>query len=250
MLKRMLSVAIFTAVSLSVYGCDGSDSSSNSASGAQGQSQLAQQPGPSSSSSPPAGGGGVTSQIGSSCHGSDPNQICLGLKWVVYDDSSNAPTVDATTTGSDLQTINSIWSQCNIQFQIDDYAAINPSSYSLNYAPSSTNELDQIRQALNDDKTLLVVTTGTWTGSLGSGSANAWTNLPGDGIYGSIFEASVGDFGNIYAHELGHYLNLQHVSDTSDVMTPVIYSTSTKLTSDQCSTARAAVQSNWTAMVR
>ena len=55
----------------------------------------------------------------------------------------------------------------------------------------------------------------------------------------------MGTFGLIIAHELGHYLNLLHVSDSSALMNPVIYSSSKSLYSSQCNTARAAANYYW-----
>jgi hypothetical protein len=72
----------------------------------------------------------------------------------------------------------------------------------------------------------------------------------GGGPFGAILERPVASFANIIAHELGHYLNLYHVSDATDIMNPIIYSSSTKLTSSQCATARSAASFFWSKMYR
>jgi hypothetical protein len=195
-------------------------------------------------------GNGPTPQIGPSCHSADADRICLSLKYVAYRDGNGAPTVSQAQTLTNLTQINRIWSACDIAFEIGQYEAIDPSDYGLNYNTPTSAELSTIRRQLVGDDTLLVVTTGTWAGTLGAGSANAWTSMPGGGPYGVVLEEPVGDFPNIVAHELGHYLNLDHYSSTTNVMNPQIGTASTGLTSAQCSAARSAAVYYWSAMQR
>ena len=178
--------------------------------------------------------------------------MCLALKYVVYEDPTAKPVVSQTEALSNLATINSTWSQCNITFQIDQYLPVDPTKSSLAFNTANSSELDSIRKTYEDTSTLLVVTTGTWNraGTLGSTGANAWTNMPGNNIYGAILEATVGTYPLIIAHELGHYLNLDHASDATDLMNPLIYSTSTTLTQFQCTAAQAASRNYWKAMLR
>ncbi|MGZ3687401.1 MAG: matrixin family metalloprotease, partial [Bdellovibrionota bacterium] len=125
---------------------------------------------------------------------------------------------------------------------------VDPTASGLSYGAASQNELNQIRQTYGKTADeLLAVTTGPW-----GTAVNAWTNMPGDGIYGAIMEASIVTYGSgiIYAHEFGHYLGLDHVSDTSDLMNAVIYTTSSKLDSGQCQTAVDTANSYWKAMQR
>jgi predicted Zn-dependent protease len=63
-------------------------------------------------------------------------------------------------------------------------------------------------------------------------------------------ESAVGTYANIIAHELGHYLNLDHWEDKANVMNAVIYEKSSKLLQEQCVTARAAISYYWKAMLR
>jgi hypothetical protein len=63
--------------------------------------------------------------------------------------------------------------------------------------------------------------------------------MPGSDNLGSVLESTVASFGNIYAHEIGHQLNLVHVADTLDVMDPTIYTNSTELNTSQCAAAQA-----------
>jgi hypothetical protein len=208
------------------------------------------QPVPSNGNVDPAPSGGAAPQIGASCHGSNPGKLCLSLRYVAYKDSAGKAVVSESETLTNLAQINQVWSQCDIAFEIGSYVAANPSDYGLDFNTASSSDLSRVRGAFLQDSSLLVVTTGAWSGTLGAGSANAWTTMPGGGTYGVVLESPVGTFPNIVAHELGHYLNLDHVSDTSDVMSPIIYSSSTSLTQAQCTAARAAATHYWSAMLR
>ena len=189
---------------------------------------------------------------GTSCATGDPNQICLALKYVVYADSAGNEVVSRDIALKNVVAINKIWSPCRIAFQIDEYIAVLPKDFGLLFNPANSIEMIGIRRSQVDDATLLVVTTGTWNrdGSLGATGANAWTSMPEEGPYGVVLERPVGDFSNIIAHELGHYLNLGHMDDANDLMNPVIYNASTQLTALQCEKARLAAGTYWQRMLR
>jgi hypothetical protein len=135
---------------------------------------------------------------------------------------------------------------------VDRFLSIDPKKYKLSFNSSENHELEEIRKTFMDSSTLLVVTTGKWdrSGSLGNTGANAWASMPGDQFYGVVLEAPVGDYPNIIAHELGHYLNLDHASDADQLMNPVIYDRSKSLTRSECNMAYNAVQDYWKSMVR
>lgn len=201
---------------------------------------------------PTTGGGGTggagsgTSTkpaLGDSCHGSVDR--CLALKYVVHKDSTGTPIVSQTQALANLTTINSLWKQCGIGFQIDSYIEANPADYNLSVAPASMTELDSIRRAYVDDTTLLVATVGEW-----SFSANAWTAMPGGSPYGAIMEKSVGTYAPIIAHEIGHYLNLDHAGSQEYLMYYMIYSTSTLISASDCAAANAAIDYFWPKMLR
>lgn len=188
-----------------------------------------------------------------SCVSNDPDFLCLGVKYVLYvDATSKQPVVDPTVAEKNFSTINSIWSQCKIGFQIDELLLKNPESAGLPADTAEFSDLDRIRQAFDEESSLLVVTTAKWKrdGNLGHTPANAWTKMPGSGLYGVILEQKVGAFPNIIAHELGHYLNLYHANENTDVMNAIIYNNSKVITQEQCTTARAAVKKWWSNMVR
>ena len=64
--------------------------------------------------------------------------------------------------------------------------------------------------------------------------------MPGELYEGTILEASVAENPGLIAHELGHSLNLDHDAERDNLMHPVIYSTSQKLSHRQCQIIRRA----------
>jgi hypothetical protein len=193
-----------------------------------------------------------TFALGKTCVSSDPDFLCLGVKYVVYEDSNSQPIVSPKTVESNIASINAIWRQCKIGFQVDEYVKASPAKAGLPAETSDFSDLDRIREAYDENSSFLIVTTYKWNraGNLGHTPANAWTKMPGSGLYGVVMEQKVGDFPNIIAHELGHYLNLYHANERSDVMNAIIYNSSKEITQEQCSTARAAVNKWWGSMVR
>ena len=185
--------------------------------------------------------------LGSSCVSSDPSRICLGLKYVVYEDDKGVPVATASDALANLREINLLHGRCNIAFQIEQFEEVDPRQYDLAFNTANTSDLDAIREKFSDRSHLLIVTTGPWNraGTLGATSANAWTAMPGSGPYGSILEAPVAKYSYIFAHELGHYLDLEHVDDANDLMNPVIYQKSRDLSRSQCDTERTLADGLW-----
>jgi hypothetical protein len=196
--------------------------------------------------------GSASTPVGNPCVLGQSNKICLAIKYVVYDDPHSNPVATRKIAADNLRVMNKIYGQCDIAFQIEEFDEVVPSQYGLRFHTANTGELDSIRSAFADASRLLVVTTGTWnrSGTLGSTSANAWTSMPESAPYGSIIEASVADYSNIYAHEIGHYLNLEHASDQSNLMSPIIYNSSTAFTHSQCEAMRSTATSVWNQMIR
>lgn len=193
--------------------------------------------------------------VGDSCATrNDPNHICLGLKYVAYavPEDNDPATVTERQALEDVQSVNRLWRQCDVAFEISEFDTVDPTEDGLPYDIASYGDLESIRQDFEVANALLVVTTGKWdrSGSLGETSANAWTALPGGAPYGAVLEQPVATFSNIIAHELGHYLNLSHVPDATDLMNPIIYATSSNLTAGQCRTARSAATYFWWRMLR
>jgi hypothetical protein len=185
------------------------------------------------------------------CGDSDSSHLCIALKYVTYKDvSSGVATVSNAQAIQSISGVNSVWSQCHIQFFVESYTAVDARTYGLEYNSSTSDELQSVRNALADSNRLLIVTTGQWAGTLGAQAANAWTVMPPIGAFGSVLEPSVAGFPNLIAHELGHYLNLEHAADHFNVMNPVVYSNSLNIIDSQCSEARATAISFWGAALR
>jgi hypothetical protein len=186
--------------------------------------------------------------VGESCVSGDANKVCLAIHFVAYQDSAGTVTADETEAATIIRTMNQLWAQCDIGFQIQKYEVVDPTAHSLVYGAGSQNQLDQIRTAFKTPADeMLAVTTGPW-----GTAVNAWTNMPGSNVYGAVMENSIVGYGGgiIYAHEFGHYLGLDHVGNTSNLMNAIIYTTSTSLTASQCQAAKSTAKSYWSAMVR
>jgi hypothetical protein len=165
----------------------------------------------------------------------DPNHINLALKIVSYKDDAGKPVLSKDQMPTVLKQMNAIMKPCNMSYRIEKVEEVNPKDMGLPFHPSSMGDLDPIRSKFDENKYLVVVNTGSW-----SLPANAWTAMPGQTPSGAVLEAVVADSAGIMAHELGHYLNLDHVSDTADLMNPIIYDSSTKLEDWQCTAMRQA----------
>ena len=188
----------------------------------------------------------VASAPDESCDSTDPRLICLGLKYIVYEDGSLNSETGSLKAISNVHEVNKIWEPCQIRFSIRDYALIKPSEYGLKQKTSDYQQLQEIRKVFqpksHERNNLLLVVTDNWnrSGSLGNSWANAWTNLPGESLLGSVLERHVGDDITIIAHELGHYLSLDHEADWKNLMNPLIFENSRTLDRSQCASARWA----------
>lgn len=189
---------------------------------------------------------------GEGCKGEDPGFLCLALRYVAYKDPAGAPVIAEATAAENLRQVNSVFARCGMGFRIESFESVAPVETGLAYRTANLHELDAIRSRFASDTMLLVATTGPWDrgGTLGRTPANAWTSLPGSAPFGVILEKPVGNYPNIVAHELGHYLNLLHTRDRSNLMNSVIYTSSTALTQAQCATARSTAANYWGRMLR
>lgn len=255
LLGKVLSVSVVLAGAANFSGCN-SNADMNMNGRMLGMNGIVFQQGNSPQSHPFQGGSADNDQnlenAKRSCKGDNPNQVCLALKYVVYKDSSGKPVLGPDEVEENLKQINSLWNQCDLNFTVEELVKADPADYGLSVHPAQNYELTSIRKAFQDPSMLLVVTTAPWdrSGSLGNTGANAWTAMPGTAPYGAVLESPVGTYANIIAHELGHYLNLDHANSQAELMNPIIYNSSKTLTSRECSEARAAVSTYWERMLR
>ena len=240
-MKKFYGAVFFAVASIAVSACD-------SGPGAASSAPAGSTTGGSTSGGGPTGGGTSNVPVGESCQGGDANHVCLAVHFVTYKDPSGIPVVNETLAAAIIHGMNQIWKQCDVGFQIEKYEQVDPTQFQLSYGSQSENELTQIRQTwANPNNELLGVTTGPW-----GTNTTAWTAMPGTGPYGAVMSADISNYGNgvTYAHEFGHYIGLDHVSDPANLMNPVTYTTSVALDSSQCQTAVDTAKSFWPAMLR
>ncbi len=163
----------------------------------------------------------------------DAGAVTLALKFVEFKDpAGHVPLTEAQASGV-VRDINREYSQCGLAVKLEKYQQVDPAGLGLPYALSAMDQLDEIRAPFEDAKYLVVINTGAWN-HLSMGPANAWTAMPGESMSGAVIEGPVAQNAPVVAHELGHYLSLDHVVDSSDMMNPVIYPRSTQITPLQC----------------
>jgi hypothetical protein len=183
-----------------------------------------------------ASGLGATSANASNGPIDPAGTLTLALKFVEFT-KDGKPVMTEAALAPVIAQINHLYSQCNLKVKLEEYVQVDPTQQGLTYEEGSMDVMDKIRAPFDTDKKLVVVDTGAWNhGNMGP--ANAWTAMPGQSPSGAVLEAPVADNGNIVAHELGHYLNLDHVSDQSNMMNPIIYDNSTTITASQCDQMR------------
>ncbi|MFL5814285.1 MAG: matrixin family metalloprotease [Bdellovibrionia bacterium] len=173
---------------------------------------------------------------------SNSDTITMAVRVVGLQNSAGKTTLTQDSATKLLSDVSQSYAKagCNIQFKLESFTAVNPKDKGLEYNTSTMAELDKYRAAFDDGKSMLIVDTGAWDSSMHP--ANAWTAMPGETKMGAVFESSVADFYQIVGHELGHYLGLDHVDDSSNMMNPVIDDYSVKITPDQCNGMRQVAQ--------
>lgn len=179
----------------------------------------------------------------------DSDSIKIALKYVAFEDSTGNPVLNQKALAKLNQEINDLYAPCKIEFIPEEYAPVDPRRYGLEFNTQSMNDLTPIRAQFKDNHRLVVINTGDWNHS-SMGSANAWTTMPGEDPAGAVIEANAATFAGIVAHELGHYLSLDHKSDSNNLMNPIIYPDSTAIQSWQCEDMRKAAQTYWASAIR
>jgi hypothetical protein len=179
-----------------------------------------------------------------SCRSSDPQFHCLAVKLVAYQDGDRAPVVTQAQAITLMDSINRIWAPCKIGFQVEQYVPIDPSSVGLSY-DYSESELSSIRRKFQEKSSFLVALVGPWYGK-----TIAWTSMPGSSLLGTIVEQQYSNNAFTVGHEIGHYMGLYHIKNSSNLMNPYIGTNTSGLYDSQCETARSTNMDYWTAMMR
>jgi hypothetical protein len=178
-----------------------------------------------------------------------PDSVSMALKFVQFADDTNSPPLNDRKVKKLIQELNQIYSVCNMSFQLGEYQVVKPADYGLPMVPSSVKKMHEFRKPFDDPRYLVIINTGKWDHTK-MGTPNAWTAMPGETPAGAVLEAPVSDFAGIVAHELGHYLNLNHLDNNKNLMNPIIYGSSTELTEAQCTRMRATAITHRPAAMR
>ena len=169
----------------------------------------------------------------------ESGHFALALKFIEFINDEGKPWVEQSEVQSMLRSINEIFSRCNVSFYLGKYETIHPRLKGLSHSPQSLDEMKNFRSPFSDPHHLVIIHTAAWNHDY-VGPAHAWTAMPGDSPLGVVIDGRVGKFAGIIAHELGHYLNLYHVKNDTNVMNPIIYKRSKDLTQAQCNSIRQA----------
>jgi hypothetical protein len=179
------------------------------------------------------------------CTSSNPSVTCIGLKVVSYESAAGVTDITETQAVNITNSMNTVWSQCNIAFQLEVYQSVNPTTLGLPYSPNWETQTDAVRTEFGDATRFLVVDVGPW-----SGATVAVTTMPGSDVYGSIIALSYADNYLTTAHEIAHYEGLYDEDDSNNLLSEVFSTTETQLTASQCATAVATNAQYWQKMLR
>ena len=179
------------------------------------------------------------------CTSADSSHICIGLKLVAYENTNGVPVLTDVQAAQMVSGINTVWSQCNVGFQLEKYSAVDPTQNGLSYSPDWETDSSAIRSTYSEKNTFLVVAVGPW-----SDATIAVTEMPGSGPFGTLVDAQYATNPLTVGHELGHYQGLSHITDNTNLMNPYIGPKTATLTASQCATARSTDLSTWQIMMR
>jgi len=169
----------------------------------------------------------------------------MALKVVSYEDGQNPSILSESKAELLTAQINSVWKPCKIGFQLEAYQSVNPITVGLRYHPNWRSDSTSIRSTFSANDSLLVVATGSF-----SSATIAVTQMPGYAPFGTLVEEEYAENPLTVGHELGHYMGLYHIRNTSNLMNPYIGAHTENLTPSQCQIARSTNLSNWIQMMR
>jgi hypothetical protein len=183
--------------------------------------------------------------VSGDCSGDPTVKDCMALKLIAYRNGSIDPTLEKIEADSLVVGMNRVWRPCGIGFTLEIFETVDPAAYRLSYSPDWRTESQRIRETFGDPERFLVVAVGPW-----NISTIAVTQMPGTGPYGVLVEEDYATNALTVGHELGHYMGLYHIRDTSNLMNPYIGTGTEDLTASQCEIARNTNSRYWKAMLR
>jgi hypothetical protein len=176
-------------------------------------------------------------------------ELVLAVKFVPYVGGDGRPVLSESRARAMIEEVNRIYSRCDLRLRLELYHAVRPETAGLAFEARTMKDLNRIREPFDDPRFIVVITTGPWRHE-SMGKAHAWTMMPGEAPAGTVIDGGVAGNAALLAHEIGHYLNLEHEKVSGNLMNPLIFGDATLLSAQQCQELRASAQSSRSAALR